>query len=148
MQRPGWIRSAGLSLGVAAVMTLTASCDPQPPDPPDGGTGGPAPFGLELLAGSLGGRGNADGTGGAAAFDLPTSVAVDGTGTVYVADARNDTIRKITAAGVVTTLAGVAGVPGSSDGTGAAARLNNPDGVAVDGAGNVYVADTFNSSIR
>lgn len=148
MQRPGWVRNAGLSLGVAAAMTMIVSCDSQPPDMPDGGTGGPAPFGLELLAGSLGGRGNADGTGGAAAFDLPTSVAVDGAGNVYVADTDNNTIRKITAAGVVTTFAGVAGVPGSTDGTGAAARLADPDGVAVDGAGNVYVADTFNSTIR
>src|ERR1044071_1746427 len=122
MQRTGWIQRA-LSLSVAAVMTLTA-CDAQP-DQPDAGTGGPAPFGLELLAGSLGGRGNADGTGGAAAFDLPTSVAVDGAGNVYVADTRNDTIRKITPAGVVTTFAGVAGVAGSVDGTGAAARLSN-----------------------
>lgn len=148
MQRPGWIQSAGLGLGVAAALSVVASCDSQPQNLPDGGTGGSAPFGLELLAGSLGGRGNADGTGGAAAFDLPTSVAVDGAGNVYVADARNDTIRKITAAGVVTTFAGAAGQIGSADGTGAAARLGDPDGVAVDGAGNVYVADTFNSTIR
>ncbi len=148
MQRPGWVRSAWLNLGVAAVMTLSASCDAQPTDPTDSETDARAPFGLELLAGSLGGRGNADGTGGAAAFDLPTSVAVDGAGNVYVADARNDTIRKITPAGVVTTLAGAAGQIGSADGTGAAARLGDPDGVAVDAAGDVYVADTFNSTIR
>src|ERR1041384_6622495 len=129
MQRPGWMRSAGLSLGVAAVLTLTASCDSQPTDPADSEADARAPFGLELLAGSLGGRGNADGTGGAAAFDLPTSVAVDAAGNVYVADTRNDTIRKITPAGAVTTFAGVAGVAGSVDGTGAAARLSNPDGV-------------------
>ena len=148
MQRTGWIRSAGLSLGVAAVMTLIASCAAQPTDSADSETDARAPFGLELLAGSLGGRGNPDGTGGAAAFDLPTSVAVDGAGNVYVADARNDTIRKITPAGVVTTLAGVAGQIGSADGVGAAARLGDPDGVAVDAAGNVYVADTFNCTIR
>jgi sugar lactone lactonase YvrE len=146
--QPGWVRSAGLSLGVAAVLTLTASCASQPTDAADSEADARAPFGLELLAGSLGGPGNADGTGGAAAFDLPTSVAVDGAGNVYVADARNDTIRKITPAGVVTTLAGVAGQIGSADGVGASARLGDPDGVAVDAAGNVYVADTFNCSIR
>jgi len=147
MQRPGWMRSTGLGLGIVTAVSVIAACDSQPQDLPDGGMDGTAPFGLELLAGSLGGRGNADGTGGAAAFDLPTSVAVDGAGNVYVADTRNDTIRKITPAGVVTTLAGTAGVTGSADGTGAAARLFGPDGVAVDAAGNVYVADTGNRRV-
>ena len=56
-----------------------------------------------------------------------------------------DTIRKITSGGVVSTLAGLAGNPGSADGTGSAARFNFPAGVAVDSAGNVYVADYVNS---
>jgi hypothetical protein len=67
---------------------------------------------------------------------------------VYVADTSNHTIRKITPAGVVTTLAGSAGIVGSADGTGAAASFNYPDGVATDSAGNVYVADSGNSTIR
>ena len=71
-------------------------------------------------------------------------MAVDSAGNVYVADQGNSTIRKITAAGVVTTLAGM----GRSDGTGAAARFNEPFGVAVDSTGNVYVADQGNATIR
>ena len=78
----------------------------------------------------------------------PAGVAVDGAGNVYVADTVNDTIRKITPAGVVTTLAGMAGQHGSADGTGSAARFDHPVGVAVDAAGNVYVADTGNDTIR
>ena len=78
----------------------------------------------------------------------PDGVAVDSAGNVYVADTFNDTIREITPAGVVTTLAGTPGQTGSADGTGSAARFNDPDGVAVDSAGNVYVADDGNDTIR
>src|SRR5947209_1392759 len=94
------------------------------------------------------GYGSADGTGSAARFTNPTGMAVDGAGNKYVADTNNHTIRKITSAGVVTTLAGQAGTSGTADGTGSAARFNLPKGVAVDSAGNVYVADTNNSTIR
>ena len=73
---------------------------------------------------------------------------VDSAGNVYVADTGNNTIRKITPAGVVTTLAGGAGHSGSADGAGSAARFNEPFGVAVTSNGNVYVADTFNHTIR
>lgn len=103
---------------------------------------------VSTLAGLAGSTGSADGTGSAARFFVPYGVAVDGTGNVYVADTYNDTIRKITPAGVVSTLAGLAGSQGSADGTGSAARFNFPDGVAVDGKGNVYVADTTNNTIR
>jgi hypothetical protein len=75
-------------------------------------------------------------------------VATDSSGNVYVADTSNDTIRKITPAGVVTTLAGLAGSSGSADGTESAARFNGPRGVATDSSGNVYVADTNNNTIR
>ena len=71
---------------------------------------------------------------------------MDSAGNVYVADMYNDTIRKVTAGGVVTTLAGLAGSSGSADGTGSAARFSYPYGVAVDSAGNVYVADTLNET--
>jgi streptogramin lyase len=103
---------------------------------------------VTTLAGTAGARGSADGTGSAARFANPYGVAVDGSGNVYVADTDNDTIRKITPAGVVTTLAGTAGSVGSADGTGSAARFYFPEGVAVDASGNVYVADSYNSTIR
>ena len=97
---------------------------------------------VTTLAGSAGQYGSSDGTGSAASFDYANGVAVDSAGNVYVADSGNDEIRKITPSGVVTTLAGSALQSGSSDGTGSAARFDSPYGVAVDSAGNVYVADT------
>src|SRR6185436_15081684 len=103
---------------------------------------------VTTLAGTAGTAGSADGTGAAARFSNPTGVVVDGAGNVYVSDQGNHTIRKVTAAGVVTTLAGIAGMSGSADGTGAAARFNHPVRVAVDSAGNVYVTDGVNSTIR
>jgi NHL repeat len=103
---------------------------------------------VSTLAGLAGNPGSADGTGSAARFRYPSGVAVDNAENVYVADTENQTIRKITPAGDVTTLAGLAGVRGSDDGTGSDARFNDPFGVAVDGLGNVYVADTGNHTIR
>ncbi len=103
---------------------------------------------VTTLAGSAGVSGGTDGTGSAASFKTPSGVAVDTGGNLYVADYGNHTIRRINSAGVVTTFAGLAGASGSADGTGAAARFSSPAGVAVDGAGNVYVADTANSTIR
>ena len=103
---------------------------------------------VTTLAGLAGTSGSADGTGTNARFYYPCGVAVDSAGNVYVADTDNHTIRKVTPAGVVTTLAGLAGSYGSADGTGTDARFNHPYGVAVDSAGNVYVADTCNNTIR
>ena len=104
--------------------------------------------GVTTLAGAAKIPGSADGVGGAARFNGPTGVAVDGSGNVYVADAGNTSIRKITANGTVTTFAGFSGVGGSNDGVGAAARFNTPQGIAVDSVGNVYVADTNNCTVR
>ena len=104
--------------------------------------------GVTTLAGSVGLSGSADGTNNNAQFNYPSGVAVDSVGNVYVADTYNSTIRKVTCGGVVTTLAGSPEQSGSTDGTGSAALFNYPSGVAVDGAGNVYVADTGNSTIR
>jgi streptogramin lyase len=103
---------------------------------------------VTTLAGTAGQGGNSDGTGANARFNQPRGVSVDGTGNVYVADSNNNTVRKVTPGGVVTTLAGNPNQNGSADGTGSAARFNGPVGVAVDGAGNVYVADAYNSTIR
>jgi sugar lactone lactonase YvrE len=115
-------------------------------------------------------RGSVDGMGSAARFYLsntngcygfcdggpfPTppseitgGIAVDGAGNVLVADSLNHTIRKVTPAGAVTTIAGLAGTPGTADGTGSGARFNKPIGLFVDSAGSVYVADTANCTIR
>jgi sugar lactone lactonase YvrE len=100
------------------------------------------------LAGPLGGLGSTDGLGSAARFNTPDGVAVDRTGNVYVVDSANNTIRKITPGGLVTTFAGTPGAKGSADGIGAAARFNDPHGIAVDIAGFIYVADSGNSTIR
>ena len=101
---------------------------------------------VTTLAGSIT-SGHADGTGAAASFYNPFGVAVDGSGNLYVGDTRNHMIRKITSAGAVTTLAGST-TPGSADGTGVTAYFNLPGGVAVDGSGNIYVADGNNNMIR
>jgi sugar lactone lactonase YvrE/Tfp pilus assembly protein PilE len=101
---------------------------------------------VTTLAGS-GVAGFADGTGNNAQFKYPSGIAVDTSGTVYVGDSSNNRIRKITPAGVVTTLAG-SGVAGFADGIGGSAMFNNPYGLAVDTAGNIYVADGQNQRIR
>jgi sugar lactone lactonase YvrE len=103
---------------------------------------------VTTLAGTLGVVGDADGIGAGAQFKYPAGIAVGGDGNVYVADTENSEIRAITPGGVVTTLAGSPGVGGSANGTGGAARFDAPFGIAVDGAGNLYVADTDNDVIR
>jgi uncharacterized repeat protein (TIGR02543 family) len=103
---------------------------------------------VSTLAGLAGSPESTDGTGSAARFNMPIGVAVDTNGNVYVGEYGNSTIRKITPGGVVSSLAGLAGNIGSADGTGSAARFKNPNGVAVDTNGNVYVADYGNYTIR
>jgi streptogramin lyase len=103
---------------------------------------------VSTLAGQAGTQGSADGTGSAARFNFPSGLAIDLNDNVIVADTDNHTIRKITPAGVVTTIAGSAGKSGTTDGDGAAARFLFPRGVAVDQSGFIYVADTSNHTIR
>lgn len=94
------------------------------------------------------GLGSADGIGGGAQFYSPLAVAVDSGGNVFIADALNHTIRKLTPAGVVSTIAGWPGNTGSADGIGSNARFNTPYGIAVDGGGNLYVSDNRNCTVR
>ncbi len=103
--------------------------------------------GLVTTLAGTGATGADDGNGSQATFDLPEGVAADRAGNLYVADNGNNLIRKITPAGVVSTLAG-SGEVGSANGAGSAASFNSPFGLAVDGAGNVYVADSGNNMIR
>jgi sugar lactone lactonase YvrE len=103
---------------------------------------------VSTLAGTTGATGSADGSGQAARFNYPTGVVSDGSGNIYLSDTTNNLIRKITPTGSVSTLAGLAGVSGSADGTGSEALFNHPGGLALDSSGNLYLADTANSTIR
>lgn len=103
---------------------------------------------VTTLAGKPGEAGEVDGTGSAARFDKPAGIAIDASGTLYVADNGGNTIRKITPDGAVTTLAGKAGEAGITDGTGSDARFYGPAGIAVDAAGYVYVGSLDQTAIR
>jgi len=101
---------------------------------------------MTTFAGS-GVAGFADGIGTAASFRDPFQMAIDASGNIYVGDVGNHSIRKITPAGVVTTLAGT-GTAGYVDGPASSAKFFQPDAVAVDEAGNVYVIDNGNNCVR
>jgi hypothetical protein len=106
---------------------------------------------VSTIAGQAGKPGSADGTNSNARFYQPTGLAVDASNNLYVSDTGNDVIRKITPVGmnwVVTTIAGTARKSGSANGTGSSARFNMPEGVTTDSSGNLYVADTYNDTIR
>jgi sugar lactone lactonase YvrE len=107
-----------------------------------------SPAGVVTTLAGTGSPGVVNDTGTSASFKNPFGVAVDGSGYVYVADRNNHLIRKISPAGDVTTLAGNAGITGAVNDTGTSASFFYPFGVAVDGSGNVYVADTDNHLIR
>ena len=106
---------------------------------------------VTTIAGQVGNRDSSDGTNFAAQFNGPSSITIDGLGNLYVADTYNYTIRKLTPAGtnwVVSTIAGTALNSGGNDGTNGSAQFNNPSGITVDASGNLYVADTYNYTIR
>jgi sugar lactone lactonase YvrE len=103
---------------------------------------------ITVVTGASDAVGHVDGVGSAARFRFIASLAADGAGNLFAADRESQVVRKITPAGVVTTLAGQADVRGGNDGTGSAAQFNSPEGLAVDANGNVFVSDRLNNAIR
>jgi sugar lactone lactonase YvrE len=102
---------------------------------------------VTTLAGASGAVGYADGAGSAARFNGPSRVETDSQGNLYVTDTGNSVVRKISASGLVATLAGN-GTCGSADGRSTAAQFCNPKGVALDQWGNLWIADTGNHTVR
>ena len=100
------------------------------------------------FAGAAGITGTNDGNGGNARFNYPEGIAIDNNSNILVVDSRNHTIRKITPAGVVTTLAGTAGAYGSTAGNGTNAKFYEPRGIAIDDQNNIFITDTRNHTIR
>jgi len=103
------------------------------------------------IAGVAGVSGSEDGTNTDAHFQTPSNLVVDPSGNIFVSDLKNHTIRRMTPQGtnwVVTTIAGMAGMPGSADGTNSDARFNLPHGIAMDRGGVLYVSDYANYLIR
>lgn len=103
---------------------------------------------VTTLAGGRVAQGDPDGTGSGARFAYPWDVVADSSGNVYVSDNSYKIIRKVTPEGVVTTLAGLYSNSGYVDAQGSSARFSSPRGIAMDGAGNLYVADSANHAIR
>ncbi|WP_184550738.1 NHL repeat-containing protein [Mucilaginibacter sp. FT3.2] len=102
---------------------------------------------VSTLAGS-GSAGYDDGTGIAASFNNPRGLVFDATGNLYVSDRGNNLIRKVTPAGVVTTFAGSRASTYADQATATSAAFNRPSGIAIDAAGNLFVADALNYSVR
>ena len=105
------------------------------------------PYYFSALAGTAA-HGATDGPGAVARFYNPAGIAIAPDGNAYITDAGNNTIRKITPAGIVSTLAGTPGTEGNADGLGAAARFDTPWAIVTDVTGNIYVEDAGNNAIR
>ena len=105
---------------------------------------------ISSVAGSLftGGYSGDGGPATAAGLSNPVAVVVDAAGNFYIVDQGNEVIRKVDASGTITTFAGSYSGYGGDGGPATSAQLNNPAGVAVDAAGNVYIADELNARIR
>jgi len=103
---------------------------------------------VTTIAGTAGVTGSNDGLAAGASFNSPSGVRLDSAGNLYIADWGNQTIRLLTPAGIVTTIAGTAGTVGSTNGTGPAALFNYPSNAAPDANGNVYIIDTSNDTLR
>ncbi|MCX5823930.1 MAG: hypothetical protein NTY86_10625 [Deltaproteobacteria bacterium] len=109
---------------------------------------------ISTVAGTGVGNYNGEGLATAAQINLPSGVAVDASGNIYIADTNNHRIRKFTVGGNISTVAGISGVYGGpypplGDGGAATdAKLNGPNGVWADAAGNIFIADTGNNRIR
>jgi sugar lactone lactonase YvrE len=103
---------------------------------------------VTTFAGTMGENGSVDGTGPAARFHFPYGITSDPSGNLYTVDRSNDDVRKITPEGVVTTFAGIAGIQGSADGKGAAAQFYEPEELALDGQGNIFVVEHANNTVR
>lgn len=99
---------------------------------------------LNLLAGGGSSNSSPDGTGALATFQSPQQIVADAAGNLFVTDFFNHIVRKITPAGVVTTIAGSPTIAGTTDGTGTLARLTNPIGLTIDTTGNLYVSSGDN----
>ncbi len=111
-------------------------------------TSNPPVWVVTTIAGTAGVAGSADGSGTNASFSNPQGIAVDSSGNLYVADYGNNTVRKISPDGAVSTLAGTAGISGSTDANGASASFSGPYGITVNTSGVVYVTDSNNNTIR
>lgn len=101
-----------------------------------------------LFAGNYKSEGITDGTGRFARFNKPMQMTKDSSGNIFIADRSNHCIRKMTPAGVVTTIAGLCGTSGFVNGAGASARFDGPAGIAMDSMGNIYVSEIYNYLIR
>jgi sugar lactone lactonase YvrE len=103
---------------------------------------------VTTIAGNVMHKGADDGNGPNATFNYPTGIAIDKNGNIYVCDTQNQLIRKISPGGSVNTIAGTLGIRGANDGAALTASFNNPQGIAVDRNGTLFVADTDNHTIR
>ena len=131
-------------LGVSALMVLLGACGEHPPrDDDDDDDPPPQNAAITVVAGDATATGTRDASGAEARFTTPRGITIDASGNLYVADAGNATIRRITPSGVVTTLAGSAGRRESVNGTGANARFTNPAALAIDSNNVLYVADAL-----